>query len=522
MANKHDDSFGLTRRQLLAAGAGGTVVMGLSGLLGPEAFAAGPKQGGHLKVGIGAGSTSDTMDPGLATDTYMQFVGFGLRNTLTEMDDGKLIPDLAESWHASPDAKIWTFKLRKGVQFHDGKPFVAQDVIATYHHHMGKDSKSAAKPLLSKVTDIKADGDHTVVFTLSDGSADWPYLVSDYHLLILPAKGDGVDWKSGNGTGAYKLDHFEPGVNTTLTRNPHYWKKGRGHFDSVEVLSIKDVSARTNALVTGQIQLMDRCDLKTVNLLKRRPGIKIYNVTGTQQYTAPMITSIAPFNDNNVRMALKYAANRKEMVKTILHGHGKPGNDNPIPPGTAFHAAFPQRQYDPDKARHYLKKAGLKQLKVNLSAADAAFAGAVDAAVLYKASAAKAGIDINVVREPDDGYWSNVWMKKPWCMCYWGGRPTADWMFTTEFAAGGAWNDTHWENEKFQKLLVAARAELDKHKRQEMYRDMQAMVRDESGDAVLMLANYVGAFSSKLHHPPKIGNYMALDDMRAMERWWFA
>lgn len=515
----------LNRRELLIAAGGGVLATGLGGLLGPQAFAATsmPRTGGHARFGIGSGSTSDTLDPATFASTYMQLVGLALRNCLTEMDDGKLVPSLATSWEASPDARQWTFKLRKGVTFHSGKTMTSKDVVASIRHHMGKNSKSGAKPLVANITAIEAPDAHTVVFKLQSGNADWPYLMADYHLEIMPAKGDGVDWQSGDGTGGYKLEHYEPGVRTTLSRYPGYFKiPHRAHFESVTVLSIKDVAARTSALTTGQIDIMNRADLKTVGLLQRRAGIKLFNVTGSQQYTIPMMVNTPPFDDNNVRMALKLAVPREAMVQKILYGYGKVGNDNPITPATTFYADLPQRHYDPDRARHYLKKAGHSRLRVDLRAADAAFAGAVEAAVLYSAEAAKAGLDIHVIRVPNDGYWSNVWNKKPFVMCYWGGRPTADWMFTVEFAKNAPWNDTRWDDPKFQKLLVEARAELNEAKRREMYREMQEIIRDQGGDIVAMLANYVGAFRSKVHHPPKIGNSLDLDDMRAVERWWFA
>jgi len=136
------------------------------------------------------------------------------------------------------------------------------------------------------------------------------------------------------------------------------------------------------------------------------------------------------------------------------------GNDHPIGPANQFYAAdLPQNDYDPEKAKSLLKKAGLDGLKVDLSAANAAFSGAIDAAQLYQASAKEAGIEINVVQEPDDGYWSNVWLKKPWCACYWSGRATEDWMFSTAYESGVPWNDTFWENARFQELLLTARAE---------------------------------------------------------------
>ena len=119
------------------------------------------------------------------------------------------------------------FKLRKGVTFHDGKEVTANDVVASFRHHMREDSKSAAKSLLEPIADIKADGKETAVFTLSGGNADFPYIASDYHIPIMPAKDDGsVDWQSGVRTGPFVFDAWEPGVRAKLKRNPNYYKEG--------------------------------------------------------------------------------------------------------------------------------------------------------------------------------------------------------------------------------------------------------------------------------------------------------
>ncbi len=506
----------------LAMALGATTALATT--MADKAFAAMAKQGGRLRIGIGHGSTSDTLDPATYTDSYMQFVGYGLRNHLTEVSNtNELIPELAESFEASPDAATWTFKLRKGVEFHNGKTLDADDVVASINHHRGEDSKSAAKAILASIESVKADGKDTVVFKLTGGSADFPYLVSDYHVAIMPAKDGKLDPTSGVGTGGYVLQSYDPGVRAKLKRNPNYWKSGRAHFDEAEALVITDVTARTNALTTDEIDAIDRVDLKTAHLLKRRKGIKIEETSGTQHYTFAMRTDTAPFDDNHVRLALKYALDREALLKTILRGHGVLGNDHPIGRSNFYHASdLPQRAYDPDKAKFHLKKAGLSSLKVDLSAADAAFPDAVDAAVLYKEHAAKIGIEINVVQEPNDGYWSNVWLKKPWCAVYWGGRPTEDWMFSTAYAAGVPWNDTYWSHERFNQLLVEARAELDQAKRRELYFEMQKIVSDEGGVVVPMFANYVFALSDKIGHDDKMGADKDLDGTKGMERWWFA
>jgi peptide/nickel transport system substrate-binding protein len=461
------------------------------------------------------------MYPATITDTMMKLINKGqIRNNLVEIDNkSQPIPELAESWEPSPDAKQWVFKLRKGVEFHNGKTMDAEDVIYSINHHRGEKTKSAAKGIVDPIADIKADGKDTVIFVLKGGNADFPYILSDYHLTISPA---GDKFLGGVGTGAYILKDYEPGVRCFAVRNPNYFKENRAYFDEVETLGIADVNARTNALKTGEIDVMNRCELKTVHLLKRMPGIQVMQQNGTKHYTYAMLVDNAPYDNNDVRLALKYAIDREQQLKTILRGYGVIGNDHPISPANRYHASeLPQRQYDPDKAKFHLKKAGLKDAIFRLHAADAAFEGAVDAGVLYKENASKAGVNIEIVREPNDGYWSNVWMKKPWCAVFWSGRPTEDMMFSTAYAEDASWNDTHWKNKRFNELLVTARAELDEKKRREMYVEMQRLVSDDGGVVVPMFAADLSAATDKIKHGELAVN-SELDGYRCAERWWFS
>jgi len=508
------------RDALLGAAAAGAGALVLGSLTRPAAAA--PKKGGTAIYGCAHGSTTDLLDPGTYENDFMIGYSHTINNFLTEVtESGELIPELSDGWEASADASTWTFPLKKGVTFHSGKELTAEDVVASINHHRGEDSTSAAKPIVSPIKDIKADGKHTVVVTLEGGNADFPYLMADYHLPIHASKDGKIDWNANDGSGAYIVKEFEPGVRAHFERNPNYWKEGRAHFDEVTFLSIIDPAARTNALVTGEVNIVGRADLKTVHLLKRRPNLRVESVTGNQHYTFPMLTNVAPFDDPNVRLALKWAVDREQMVEKILQGYGSVGNDHPIGPANRYLAKdLEQRKLDPDKAKFYLDKAGLSELSVPLHVADAAFAGAVDAGQLYSEDAAKAGITIEVVREPNDGYWSNVWIKKPWCACYWGGRPTEDWMFSTAYEAGVPWNDTHWNNKRFNELLIQARSELDENLRREMYHEMQALCADDGGTVVPMFAAYVYAMEDKVKHGPKVSNYWDLDGQRFAERWW--
>ena len=492
-----------------------------------KAQAATPKKGGRLRQAITGGATSDSLEPATYQDAYMINVGMGqLRNNLTEIAaDGSLIGELAESWEATPDAASWTFKLRPGVEFHDGKSLEASDVAASIQVHLGEDSKSAAKGIVQAIENIKVEDESTVTFELSGGNADFPYLMSDYHLGIAAADSEGkIDWSLGNGTGGYKLSAYEPGVRTFTTRNPNYWKEGAAHFDEVETLYIADVAARTSALQTNELDIMTRVDLKTVHLLKREADIEVLQTTGNQHVTLPMLMDVEPFTNNDLRLALKYAIDREQWLKTILKGYGILGNDFPIGPANQFRATeeeIPQRVYDPDKAKHHLKKAGYDTIDLKLHLADTAFEGAVDAGQLYAETARPAGINIEVVREPNDGYWSNVWGVKPWCASYWGGRPTEDWMFSQVYATGADWNETHMANERFMELLVMGRAELDPAKRREIYVEMQRIVRDEGGNVIPFFNAYVAAMNTRVKHSDTLATNWELDGHKNAERWWF-
>jgi peptide/nickel transport system substrate-binding protein len=487
-----------------------------------KVFAAAPKSGGHLKFGVAGGATTDTLLPGSLNDDGGRIVSWAYRSALTEVDaTGNLTGDLAETWDTSADAKTWTIMLRKGVTFHSGKSLTAEDVVASMNIHRGEDTKSAAKALLDQVAEIKTDGSDKVVFVLKSGNADFGVVLSDYNLLIVPSKDGKADLANKDGTGAYILESYEPGLRAVLKRSPNAWKAGRAHIESAEILYIADVTARMNALMAGEVHVINRADLKTLDLLKQSAGMKVEEVTGTQHYTMPMHCDVAPFNDVNVRLALKHAIDRQELVDKILLGHGRVANDHPIAPANRYFAAdIPQRTYDPDMAKSFLKKSGLDTLKVQLSAANAAFGGAVDAGLLYQASAAKAGIEIEIIREPDDGYWDNVWLKKPWSMSYWTGRPTEDWMFSQAYAADAAWNESHWKNPRFNELLAAARTELDEAKRRQMYGEMQQLCRDDGGSVIPMYANYVWATSASVAHEEKVAANWDLDGNRCVERWW--
>ncbi|UWR43864.1 ABC transporter substrate-binding protein [Phaeobacter inhibens] len=489
----------MTRREFM----GKTAALGISAAVAGSLFAraaeaAGPVKGGTLKLGSIGGGSTDSLDPAVAASQvpYHNLYQFG--ETLVNVTpEGGIENRVAESVEASADAKTWTFKIRKGVEFHNGKSVTAEDVMRTMERHSNDDSQSGALGIMRGIESMKTDGDNFIV-ELTTPNADLPYLMADYHLMIQP-DGGFDNPAAGIGSGAYMLEADEPGVRHMWKKNPNYWDDTRGHVDEVEIVVINDATARMAALQSGQVHIANRVEPKVAGLLDRAPNLTVRNAAGPGHYVFIMHCDTAPFDNNELRLALKYAINREEMVDKVLRGYGSVGNDMPVNAAyPLFDDSIPQRPFDPAKAAEHYKKSGHDGSPITLRVSDVAFPGALDAAQLFQQSANAAGIPLELKREPGDGYWSEVWNAQPFCASYWGGRPVQDQMYSTAYLSTADWNDTRFKRKDFDKLLFAARGELDEAKRKALYSQMGMMVRDEGGLICPMFNDFIEATSSKV------------------------
>jgi peptide/nickel transport system substrate-binding protein len=519
---RRSSAGGSSRRQFLRTTAGGLVAASAVPLIGGRARAATPKKGGTLRIGIADGGTTDTLDLSKVNGSACAVqANRMIRGYLVQLDiDSQPEPSLAESWEPSPDAKSWHFKLRKGIEFSNGKPITQDDVIFSLNLHRGEKSKSGAKPLVAQIADIKKDGSDGLVFELADGIADFPVYLTDYHLAIGPQNDQGV-MVDDVSSGPYALEKFDPGVSLIAKRFANYWDGDAAKFNDVKMTVINDVVARTNALLSNTVDVINRVDVKTAGRLGQTPGIKLTRAASGYHAVWAMDVRKEPFGNNDVRLALKYAIDREQILKTVYRGYGVVANDQPISPVYRYHADIPQRTYDPDKARFHAKKAGLPDLKVALSVSDALEFGP-DMAALYQDQAKRAGITIDLIREPADGYWDKVWLVKPFVGTYWWGRSTADQMLTVGFATGAPWNDAHWGDPKLDAIIKQARGELDSAKRAELYREAQIFISDNGGSVIPIFADFLVATRDTLTNGGKMSGAEELDGWRFAERWWFA
>ncbi|PCJ08098.1 MAG: peptide ABC transporter substrate-binding protein [Rhodobacteraceae bacterium] len=487
-------------------------------MLASAVQAAGPVKGGTLRVGIQGGSSTDSLDPALAANSTATQISRLWGEPLVELaEDGGIEYRLASEFEASADAKTWTFKIRSGVTFSNGKTVTAEDVRATIERHAGEDSKSGALGLLRGIVSMSADGD-SFILELDTPNADLPYLLADYHLMIQPDGGKD-DPTAAIGTGAYILKAHEPGVRHVFEKNPNYWNDDLGHADTVELLVINDDTARVAALQSGQVHMINRVPPKVASLVGRMGGVKVHSTPSAGHYVFIMHADTAPFDNKDLRLALKYAINREEMVDKILFNNGSVGNDSPINDSyPLFSGDMEQRTYDPEKAAFHFKASG-HDGSILLRTSDNSFPGAPDAAQLFQQSAAASGITLDIKREPNDGYWSEVWNKQPFCTSYWGGRATQDAMFSTAYLSSADWNDTRFFNDGFDKMLYAARAELDQVKRKAIYADMSVIVSEEGGLICPMFNNFIDATSEDVEGWAPSKGFDLMNNYAPLKMW---
>jgi len=501
---------GASRRDVLAMLMAGGMQATLAGGLASTAFsvhAQTPKRGGKIRVAGATAAATDTLDPAKQSNSTDYSRCNMLYNGLTSLD-GSLTPQpaLAESFNTT-DAKTWVFALRKGVTFHDGKALTPADVVFSISRHKDPATASKAKVLADQIESVKATGPNEVTVVLTAPNADLPVILGTFHFHIV--KEGTTDFTAGIGTGPYKLKEFKPGVRSVVVRNERYWKPGKPYLDEIEFVGIGDESARVNALLSGGMDLVGSINPRSLARVTGTPG---YAVTKTQsgQYSDLVIRKdTGPGANPDFVLAMKHLFDREQMKKAIALDQAVLGNDQPIDPTNRFHfAGLPQRPFDPEKAKFHLKKSGVTGA-VPMVASPAALYS-VEMALVLQQTAKGIGLDIDVKRMPADGYWSNHWLNSPVGFGNVNPRPSADILLTQFFKSDAQWNESRWKSEKFDQVLVAARAETDLAKRKQMYADLQTMIHQEAGIGIPLFLTSLDGHTTKLKglSPIPVGGLM--------------
>lgn len=480
--------------------------------------AAGPAK--TVKFGYHAAATSaDTLDPAYRTSsTDAVYQAMCYEPLVTADASLATTPMLAESWEANDTGTQWTFKLREGVTFHDGKPFVAADVVYTYQRLLDPEVASPGGGILSGAG-LEPDGivaldDHTVRFTLTRPNVAFPSSTIDSHTMIVPEGATNADLAtSSNGTGSFKNDSFTPGeVATVFVRHDGYWQSGLPYIDALEVITIPEAEAQRAALIDGQIDIMSQVGSQFLDELEAHPDIVLaINPIGSSSVAYCQI-DVPPFDNNDLRLAIKYASNREQMNLLVNQGRATLMNDIPIPSMVPF-GLEGIREHNVERAKEHLSRAGYPD-GVDLTLTLADMQDWTQWTTVWQQQLAEAGINLDLNVTPADTYWGDQWLQAPFAMTGWNVRPTVDIALGLWYHSEADWNETHWASEDWDAQLAQARTTLDVNERGAIYRRLQQMIVDEGGHFVTHMYGLNGARRSNVTGwgpSPSTGVYRNID-----------
>ncbi|MCI5076878.1 ABC transporter substrate-binding protein [Oricola sp.] len=502
------------RRTFLGAVGAATAI----GLAPRTSFAQVPKSGGDLVVAINGASTGDSLDPRTFNSPFMAVLGGTIYSTLVETTGprAELQPGLALDWEEAQDGLVWTFNLAPNAKFHNGKPVTSADVIYSLMYHVAEGSRSTSRAIIKAVDKVEADGDHRIVVTLKAPNFYFPASLSNFSLGIVP---EGTTEFTGIGSGPYRVTNFVPGEILETERFDDYFKTGKAHVNTVTILAANDPSARISAIQSGQAHIVGNLDARAVPLLQALPTVNLQFQSGTGFGGFNMMLDRAPFDNALLRQAMKHAIDREDFIQRIYGGHARLGNDTPVPPDAVEYAAdVVQIAYDPDRARDLFKQSGHSG-PIVLQTSSATGAAAVDAATLFKEHASRAGIEIEVKREPADGYWGNIWAQSPFHATVWGARPTVDLIMTLAYSSSSPVNDTAFKDPDFDAALQVARGAPDAEERLQASHLAQRILNENGGAIIPAFQNTPEGVSTQL--AGYVTGTQAVGSFRAAENVWF-
>ena len=448
----------------------------------------------RLSHGLGQGG-AETLDPHGTNAFYI--MNQLLQERLTRMDKtGAPEPYLATSWSIADEGLALNMELRKGVKFHDGSDFDSADVVYTINRVLDPDFDSPNRATIKSVDSIEALGSHTVRFNLNQPDADLPIALAEWKLTMIPeGSGDNIA-ETGTGTGPFRLGRLDPEGTTEAIANEDYWGQRAG-VDRVELIAIPDSEARIQALLTGQIDYIEALTAQQKPLFANNPKFKTQTIRTGEWKGIIFLVDRAPFDDPRVRKAVRIAVDRQEMTDLVAGpGGGTVVCDHPVWAGDSYQAeiACPQ---DIAEAKRLLAEAGYPDgIEFDLHTSDKDPHWSTMAEV-YQEQVADAGIKVNLVMAPADGYWNDVYKVETVFQTWWWQR-SAGVILNLGWRSDSSWNENHWNSAAFDTNLDAAAGEADFEKRKMLYGELQRELYEEGGSLIPFHFNITRAYGANV------------------------
>lgn len=396
-----------------------------------------------------------------------------ISETLTAISpDNVTRPNLLTRWEPSQDLKTWTLYLRPDIQFNNGQPLTADDLLFSFSQWLDPEVGSSMKSLLAYLNgpdDVEKVDDLTVKLHLHKPSISVPYDLAAPPAVILPRTFEGDFLKSPVGTGAFTLAEYNEGEHARFKRRPDYWRLGQDgrslpYLDELVFLSLDRDTAAINAMLTGEVDTVDVSSLTLWQALKNESDFDIYPISSAAAFILRMRTDVPPWNDIRVRNALKMCQDRPKTLQMARSGAGDLSIDAHVAPAHPAFCEKPIPEYNPEQARRLLAEAGYPNgLQATLTTVGA-LEGA-DIAQILKDTAAPGGFDLTLEIVPAAVYLEQ-WTTLPLGLTSWGHRPLDTTVLRLGYSADSAgtpalWNETHWVDQEFNQLLEQAEATLD-------------------------------------------------------------
>jgi peptide/nickel transport system substrate-binding protein len=419
----------------------------------------------------------NTLDPHFIANIADIMVAEQMYHHLTFIDAAnKPVPDLATSW-ASPDGKVWTFKLRTDAVFSNGKPVTAEDVVFSYNRLRDPKVGAPTVKLYETVAEIKALDAQTVVFTLTQPNPDFPSDAGDFHASVIPAN-TADPGKARIGSGPFVVKSYLPEDRLVLARNTHF--KGKVTVDEIHFIFSPDMGGQVEALRGSELDFVGGLTTEFAETIEKDPKTRLLLNDSNMHWAIHLRSDAGHVTaDNRVRQALKLATDHQSIINAVRPGMASVGNGfSPVGPAYGDLHLAKAPAMDIEKAKALLAEAGFaKGLTIDLVAQNQL--DVIPIATVWKEQMAKIGVTVNIQVIPTDVYYGdgeNSWLKCAFGVTDWGSRATPVTYFKLAYVSDGPWTSSHWKDAEFDDLVAQVSKEMDAGKRADLYKKLQAIL----------------------------------------------
>ncbi|MFQ5521119.1 MAG: ABC transporter substrate-binding protein, partial [Candidatus Methylomirabilia bacterium] len=466
------------------------------------------------------GIDPDILDPvQMTTTTVANMVDYVVETLTTIDEDGVVIPMLAESWTASPNGTEYTFKLRKGVTFHDGSPFDAQAVKWNFDRLIDPNVRvpiRASYPI--KKTEVV--GSHTVKVTLKHPSGAFIGALSwATSGLSSPASVDkhGNSYKNYShivGTGPYVFKDRRKGERITVTKNPTYWGR-KPYYDTVVFRIVPEAATRESLILAGQVDLIILPPVADLPALQRNSAVKVLLAPSDRTIFIATNTQKPMLNDRRVRQALNYAVDKSAIVENVLFGAADL-MDAPMAPSLFGYCRVGQYEYNPKKAKKLLDQAGVTAgTKIQLIHPTGRYVQDKEASQAIAGYLREVGFDVNTQTMDWPSYVQTIIAppeKNTTELHYLGWAPAfldsvqQMLQFLSTYAPPNGLATSFYSNPEVDKLLTSAERELNSDKRKELYCEAAKKVWADAPWIFLWVQRFPIIYSAKVTNVSSLPN----------------